>query len=81
MDMESEMVRFMQPLFGEMADKTISIQKKKLGMEEKKLCYEDYARLIDAIRKLCKNMAGDTIASKIYEGLKDILEEQRADLC
>ena len=33
MDLENEMVKFMHPLFGEMAAKTIDIQKKKLGLE------------------------------------------------
>lgn len=81
MDMEDEMVKFMQPLFGEMAGKTLAIQKKKLGIDDKKLCYEDYNGLIDAIRNLCKSMAGDAIASKIYEGLREILEEQKKNLC
>ena len=81
MEMEDEMVKYMQPLFGEMADKTLALQKKKLGIDDKELCYEDYAELIDAVRKLCKSMAGDAIASKIYEGLKEILEEQKKEVC
>ena len=71
----------MQPLFGEMADKTLELQKKKLGIENKELCYDDYVNLIDAVRKLCKSMAGDAIASRIYEGLKGILEEQKDAFC
>ena len=78
MDLESEMVEFMQPLFGEMADKTVELQKKKLGIENEDLSYEDYEKLIDSIRNLCKTMAGEAIASKIYEGLKDILDKEKA---
>ncbi len=78
MDMDSEMVKFMQPLFGEMADKTVELQKKKLGIDEKELGYDDYVKLIDSIRSMCKTMAGDAIANKIYEGLKDILDKELA---
>ena len=78
MDLETEMVTFMQPLFGEMADKTVELQKQKLGIEGKKLSYEEYVQLIDAIRAMCRTMAGDAIASKIYEGLKDILDQEQA---
>ena len=78
MDLESEMVTFMQPLFGEMADKTVDLQKQKLGIEGKELSYDEYVQLIDAIRTMCRTMAGDAIASKIYEGLKDILDKEQA---
>ncbi len=78
MDLESEMVTFMQPLFGEMADKTVELQKQKLGIEGKELGYDEYVQLIDGIRTMCRTMAGDAIARKIYEGLKDILDREMA---
>ena len=76
MDLENEMVKFMHPLFGEMAAKTINIQKKKLGLEGDKLSYDEYVELVEAIRLLCKSMAGDAIASKIYDGLKTIIDTE-----
>ena len=76
MELEDEMVMFMQPLFGEMAAQTIENQKDKLGIGGRKMSYEDYLTLIDSIRELCKKMAGDAIASKIYEGLKGIVDAE-----
>ena len=76
MDLESKMEEFMHPLFGEMASTTIQRQKSKLGIEGKKLTRDDYLELIEAIRKLCKSMAGDTIANKIHQGLVDIVNQE-----
>lgn len=76
MIIDNEMVKFMHPLFGEMADKTIELQKKKLGIEDGPLSYDEYARLIEAIGNLCRNMAGEAIANRILEGLKNILDKE-----
>ena len=61
-----------------MAPKTVELQKQKLGIEGKELEYEEYVQLIDSIRNMCKTMAGDAIANRIYEGLKEILDESQA---
>ncbi len=76
MDLESKMEEYMHPLFGEMASTTIERQKSKLGIEGKKLTREEYIELIGAIRKLCKSMAGEAIATRIYEGLIDIVNQE-----
>lgn len=73
MDIESQMIDFMRPLFGDMAEKAMENQKVKLGIE-KKPSAEDYKKIAEAIRDLCKNMAGDAIADRIYGGLVEILE-------
>lgn len=72
-NIESQMIDFMRPLFGDMAEKALENQKTKLGIKKKPNA-DDYKKIADAIRDLCKHMAGDAIADKIYGGLVDILE-------
>lgn len=74
MSIDSQMVDFMRPLFGDMAEKTIEVQKQKLGIKKKSLSTEEYVMMVTAIRELCKQMAGDAIANKISEGLNEILK-------
>jgi hypothetical protein len=74
MDIESQMIEFMRPLFGDMAEKAMENQKRKLGLEEGKPSLNDYQKIAEAIRDLCRHMAGDAIAIKIYAGLLDLLE-------
>ena len=76
MDIESQMIDFMRPLFGDMAEKAMENQKNKLGIE-KKATVEDYMRVAEAIKDLCRHMAGDAIADKIYTGLMDILDSAK----
>jgi hypothetical protein len=73
-NVETQMVDFMRPLFGGMAEKTIENQKKKLGFEDKPLTYDEYEQVIVAIGDLCKHMAGDAIAVTIRAGLMEILK-------
>ena len=72
-DIEIEMMEFMKPLFGDMAQKTIDNQKEKLELE-KELSHDDYVKIAESIRDLCKKMAGNAIADKIYSGLMEIIE-------
>jgi hypothetical protein len=74
MSVDSQMVDFMRPLFGDMAEKTIEVQKQKLGIKKKSLTTEEYIKMVIAIKDLCKQMAGDAIANKISEGLNEILK-------
>ena len=61
-EIENQMMEFMKPLFGDMAQKTIDNQKAKLELGEE-LSQGDY-----------KKMAGNAIADKIYSGLMEIIE-------
>jgi len=74
MSIDSQMVDFMRPLFGDMAEKAIEVQKQKLGIKKKNLTTEEYVKMVIAIKNLCKQMAGDAIANKISEGLNEILK-------
>ncbi len=74
MDIESQMIEFMRPLFGDMAEKAMENQKRKLGLEEGRQSLEDYQKIAEAIRDLCRHMAGDAIAIRIYSGLIELLE-------
>jgi demethoxyubiquinone hydroxylase (CLK1/Coq7/Cat5 family) len=73
MEIEHQMIEFMRPLFGDMAEKALENQKTKLGIK-KKASSEDYKKIAGSIRDLCKHMAGEVIADKIYTGLMEILE-------
>ena len=72
-EVENKMMEFMKPLFGDMAQKTIDNQKAKLELGEE-ISHQDYIMIAESIRELCKKMAGNAIADKIYEGLMEILE-------
>ncbi|KYK25592.1 MAG: hypothetical protein AYK23_03885 [Candidatus Proteinoplasmatales archaeon SG8-5] len=68
------MIEYMRPLFGDMAEKAIENQKSKLGVSGKP-SKEDYRRIVEALRDLCNNMAGEQISDKIYVGLIEILDD------
>ena len=72
-EIENQMMEFMKPLFGDMAQKTIDNQKAKLELGEE-LSQGDYKKMAESIRDLCKKMAGNAIADKIYSGLMEIIE-------
>ncbi len=73
MEIESQMIEFMRPLFGDMAEKAMENQKKKLGIDKTEPSLDDYKKIAEAIRDLCRHMAGDAIANKIYKGLIELL--------
>ena len=75
-EVEEKMTEFMRPLFGDMAQKTIENQKEKLDLSGKSLTNEQYVEVAESIRDLCKRMAGNAIADKIYTGLMEILEAE-----
>lgn len=74
-NVETKMEEFMKPLFGDMAQKTIENQKAKLELG-KELSTQDYRAVVESIRNLCRKMAGNAIADKIYDGLMEILEAE-----
>ena len=74
-DIETKMEEFMKPLFGDMAQRTIDNQKAKLELGED-LERQDYEAIAGSIRNLCRKMAGNAIADKIYAGLMEILESE-----
>ncbi len=74
-NIETKMEEFMKPLFGDMAQKTIDNQKAKLELGEE-INRQDYVAVAESIRDLCKKMAGNAIANKIYDGLMEILEDE-----
>ncbi|MCK5309810.1 MAG: hypothetical protein KAJ64_04105 [Thermoplasmata archaeon] len=74
-NIETKMEEFMKPLFGDMAQKTIDNQKAKLELGEE-INRQDYKAVAESIRDLCKKMAGNAIANKIYDGLMEILEDE-----
>jgi hypothetical protein len=71
------MMEFMQPLFGDMARKTIENQKEKLKLTKGELSYDQYVIIIKSIKELCHKMAGGAVASKVEKGLMQILEENK----
>ena len=73
-EIENQMEEFMKPLFGDMAQQTIDNQKAKLELG-KELSRDDYIKITESIRDLCKKMAGNAIADKIYNGLMEIIED------
>jgi hypothetical protein len=75
---EEKMMEFMRPLFGDMARKTIETQKEKLELTKGELTYEQYIKIIEAIRVLCMKMAGPGIAENIRKGLVKILDDEKA---
>jgi len=74
-NIETKMEEFMKPLFGDMAQKTIDNQKAKLELGEE-INTQDYVAVAESIRDLCRKMAGNAIADKIYNGLLEILEDE-----
>jgi hypothetical protein len=78
-NIEREMVEFMKPLFGDMAEKTLLVQKDKLGFGlDPDLSSDDYLKVIKSIGNLCRAMAGEAIARKMEDGLSRIVAQSRA---
>lgn len=73
MNIETQMIEYMRPLFGDMAEKAMENQKSKLGIK-KTASVKDYRKIAEAIRELCMNMAGEAIAERIHTGLVEILD-------
>ncbi len=73
-EVETKWEEYLKPLLGDMAPITINSQKQKLGLAGGEMSPEDYIKLAEAIKGLCADMAGDVIASKIYEGLLSIID-------
>jgi len=72
-NVDTEIEDFLRPLFGDMAPITVETQKEKLGLGGD-LNAEDYKKVADEIRRMCEDMAGEIIASKIYKGLLSLIE-------
>ena len=77
-EIETRMMEFMRPLFGDMAHQTIENQKEKLGIADGELTYEQYLTIAESIKDLCNKMAGSSVADRIYSGLIGILEAEKA---
>ncbi|MBI5001027.1 MAG: hypothetical protein HZB92_05815 [Euryarchaeota archaeon] len=77
MNVDEKIVAYMKPLFGDMAERTVGVQKEKLGLTKGELSYDEYKRVVTSIVALCRGMAGDAIARKIEDGLNGIISESR----
>ena len=75
---EKKMMEFMQPLFGDMARKTIENQKEKLKLTKGELSYDQYVQIVKSIKDLCLKMAGAAVANKVEQGLMQILEAEKS---
>lgn len=73
-EIETRMVEYMRPLFGEFADSALEQQKAKLGLPERPEASE-YMRLVEGIRAMCTQIAGASVAEKVYAGLMKIVTE------
>jgi hypothetical protein len=73
---EKKMTEFMQPLFGDMARKTLERQKEKLRLNKGELTKEQYAQIVEAISDLCLKMAGAAISEKVRKGLMEIVRAE-----
>ncbi len=73
---EKKMIEFMQPLFGDMAKRTIDNQKEKLHLAKGELTKEQYAQVVMAISDLCQKMAGPSISDKVRKGLMEIVKAE-----
>lgn len=73
---EKKMIEFMQPLFGDMAKRTIDNQKEKLHLTKGELTKEQYAMVVCAICDLCQKMAGPSISDKVRKGLMEIVKAE-----
>ncbi len=73
---EKKMIEFMQPLFGDMAKKTIEKQKEKLNLAKGELTKEQYAQIVKSISVLCQRMAGPSISERVRKGLMDIVQAE-----
>jgi|GEM_PF-1460142 hypothetical protein len=73
---QHELEAYLVKMFGTMAGPTIELQKRKLGITvpANQMSIEDYRKIADAIKVLCKNMAGDLLAEQMYRGMLGIIE-------
>jgi hypothetical protein len=74
--MEEQLADFMKPLFGEMAEKAIQLQKERLGLKGEPT-KDGYLEIVKSISSLCRTMAGDSIAHRMEEGLTKIVTQDR----
>ena len=74
--METKLVEALRVMFGDMAKSAIEVQKKKLGLKDD-LSKEDYLKIAKKIMELCKEMAGEHIAEKIYKDMLNIIGEKK----
>lgn len=72
-DIEARMVESLRPLFGDFAESALEQQKVKLGIGGS-VDRDEYLRLIEAIKAMCKQIAGPSIADRVYQGLVAIVK-------
>jgi hypothetical protein len=72
MNIDMQLADYMKPLFGEMAEKTLQLQKERLGLKGN-VSKEGYLSVVKSIASLCRMMAGDSIARKMEDGLTKIV--------
>ena len=73
-DIETRIVEYMRPLFGEFAASAFEQQKVKVGIGSQPT-RADYMRLAESIKAMCAHVAGDVVAAKVYAGLVTIVRE------
>jgi hypothetical protein len=73
-DIETRMVESLRPLFGDFAASALEQQKAKLGIGAS-MDRAEYLRLIEAIKTMCRQIAGPSIADRVYQGLVAIVSE------
>ena len=73
-EIETRMVEYMKPLFGEFAVTAFEQQKAKLGIGES-MGAREYMRLVEEIRAMCNQIAGPAVADRVYRGLVAIVRE------
>ena len=72
MDLDAQLANYLKPLFGEMAEKTLQLQKERLGLKGE-LGRDGYLSVVKSIVSLCRTMAGDAIARRMEDGLTKIV--------
>jgi hypothetical protein len=72
MDLDAQLADFMKPLFGDMAQRTIQLQKDRLGLKGD-LGRDGYLSVVKSIVSICRGMAGDAIARRMEDGLTKIV--------
>jgi hypothetical protein len=73
-DIDGRIVEYMKPMFGEFAGNAFQQQKVKIGIGDQ-ATRADYMRLVESIRSMCAEVAGDIVAAKVYAGLVTIVRE------
>lgn len=73
-DLDKEIVDYLSRVFGKVSQTTIEIQKKKMGLGEHPTL-EEYQKLAERIRRVFVEMADETVANVVYEGMLAIIKE------